>query len=120
METIRLTRISRSDKTSKAGKPYVSLGIQCDKYGDQWINGFGGQENADWKEGDEVEVTIEKKTFNGKEYLNFTTPKKADKIQEELTKIRHALFDIKNMLLNLQPNKYPTAESEGIDGEVPF
>lgn len=68
---ITLTHIARNNKTSKAGKPYVSVGIKCDAHGDRFINGFGNKENANWKVGDTVEVDIEQKG----EYLNFSMPK---------------------------------------------
>ncbi len=76
---IKLTRISRKDQVSKtSGKPYVSLGLQCNEYGDKWLSGFGGKENMNWNVGDEVEVVVEQKG----EYLNFSMPKPADQIAE--------------------------------------
>lgn len=69
-----LKRISRQDKVSKAGKPYVSVGIQVAEFGEQWINGFGNKENAQWKEGDQVELTITDNVYNGKTTKQFTSP----------------------------------------------
>ena len=94
MEKLKIVRISRVNKTSKAGKPYVSLGLQVDKYGTQWLNGFGNASNNAWKEGDEIEVKVEKKEYNGKEYLNFETPKREDLLQTEMTKVRSQIFEI--------------------------
>jgi hypothetical protein len=71
MTKLTLTYVGRFAKTSKAGKPYTSLSLKANEYGDRYISGFGSKENADWKEGDTVEVDIETKG----DYLNFATPK---------------------------------------------
>lgn len=68
---ITITQIARNNKTSKVGKPYVSVGIKCNEYGDKYINGFGHKDNASWKIGDTVDVEIVEKG----EYLNFEMPK---------------------------------------------
>lgn len=67
---MKITQIARNNKTSKAGKPYVSLGLKVNEYGDKFINGFGNKDNADWKVGDDVEITVVEKG----EYLNFEMP----------------------------------------------
>jgi len=72
MATVTITRISRKDKVSKAGKPFVSLGIKCEEYGDKWLSGFGRKDNANWKEGDTVEIEVKQVG----EYLNFEMPNK--------------------------------------------
>lgn len=89
MESIKLTRIFRSDKdkagnplTTQDGRPYQRIGIKCEKYGDKWISGFGNKLNQYWKEGDEVEVKVEKVNKDGKEYLNFSMPSVWDEIRE--------------------------------------
>lgn len=79
MEKLTLTGVFRNDRTSKDGKPYVSISIKTSQYGDRYLSGFGAPWNAQWKAGDEVEVDITKKAGkdkNGKdvEYLNFTKP----------------------------------------------
>lgn len=69
---VKLTRLSRKDKVSKAGKPFVSLGIRTEEHGERWLSGFGSADNKDWKAGDEVEIEV----VESGEYLNFTTAKK--------------------------------------------
>jgi len=78
METLKLTFVGRYDKkkdgtplVSAKGKPYTSVRIKTEEYGDQYLSGFGGVGNANWKVGDTVEVEVEKKG----EYLNFSLPK---------------------------------------------
>lgn len=68
---ITLTAVSRKEKTSKAGKPFTSVGIRCNEYGERWLSGFANKDNAGWKVGDTVEVDVETKG----EYLNFSVPK---------------------------------------------
>lgn len=71
---VTLTAVKRTDRVAKAsGKPFVSVGIKCNKYGDQWLSGFGGPENENWGAGDVVEIEVETKG----EYLNFKQPKGA-------------------------------------------
>lgn len=69
---ITLTAIKDTERTSqRTGKPFTSRGIRCNEYGEKWLSGFAGKENASWKVGDTVEVTVEQKG----EYLNFSVPK---------------------------------------------
>jgi len=88
MEKITLTKVYRSDKDkqgkpfmTKDGRPYTRLAIQSQEYGSQWLSGFGNKMNFNWKEGDVVEVDIEKVEKDGKTYLNFSTPNIWDEIR---------------------------------------
>ncbi len=115
MEKITITRIARSNKTSSAGKSYVSLGIQANEYGEQWLNGFGNKSNENWNNGDTVEVTIEKKTVNGKEYLNFETPKSsrgADN-SEVLTKLGKIEYKLDTIIKHLSGEDMLDRNSDG-------
>ena len=72
-QEITITKIIRTERQSKkTGKPFTSLGLKTEEYGDVWVSGFGNKDNADWKEGDKVNVVIEKKG----EYTNFSMPKR--------------------------------------------
>lgn len=68
---VTITAISRKDKTSKAGKPFVSLGLKTREHGEKWLSGFGNVGNRDWKIGDTVDIDIEQKG----DFLNFTMAK---------------------------------------------
>lgn len=129
MEKLTITKVSRNDKTSQAGKSYVSLGIKCKEYNDVFLNGFGNKDNADWKVGDVVEVTVEKKEYNGKTYLNFSVPKKGEVNSDEIVEIRkkvnltyHIAVQLYKHFLGTNeviPNpEYPTNELPS--EEVPF
>lgn len=67
---VTITRISRKDKTSRAGRPFVSVGIQTKEHAERWISLFGNKDNVSWKVGDTVEILVEEK--NG--YLNGSMP----------------------------------------------
>ena len=97
METIKITQISRftNDKQgnplqTKDGRPYTRVNLKTDKYGDKWLSGFGNQTNADWKQGDEVEIIVKQ---NG-EYLNFDTPKKEDNLLKEINSMAFAIHGL--------------------------
>lgn len=73
MTTVTITNLVREDRVSKkSGKPFTSIRIGCDKYGQRWLSGFGDSENAQWKNGDTVEIEVEEKG----QYLNFKMPPK--------------------------------------------
>lgn len=69
---VTITRIADKEKISaRTNKPFTSRGIQCNEYGERWLSGFAGKDNAHWKVGDTVEIDIVEKG----EYLNFSVPK---------------------------------------------
>ena len=68
---VTITKIYDKERTSKAGKPFISRAIKTNEHGEKWLSGFKGKENEGWREGDTVEVEI---TQNG-EYLNYAVPK---------------------------------------------
>lgn len=68
-----LTSVQRYEKFAASGKPYTSLVIKTQSYGDKSLSGFGNAQNAMWKPGDEVDITVEQKGA----YLNFSMPKGA-------------------------------------------
>lgn len=91
----KITRINRTDRTSKKGRPYVSMGLQINSYGDRWLNGFGGQENAHWQIGTELkdgtDIRIFEEEWEGKMQLKFKTPKNTDVLAERVEKIAQYL-----------------------------
>lgn len=76
---VTLTKVSRqshkkdgSAYINKNGKPYTRLSIQTQEHGAKWLSGFAREDNASWKEGDTVDITVEEKG----EYLNFSMPER--------------------------------------------
>lgn len=75
---VKLTRVAIQDeKISAKGKPYRKMGIQIEGKDGVWINGFAYKQNEHWQAGQEVNINIEKTTWNGKEQINFSVPKGA-------------------------------------------
>lgn len=81
---VKLTYVRSEEKTSQGGKKYTSVSIKTQQHGEKFLNGFGSKETSSWKEGDEVEVNVVEKEYNGKTYLNFEVPNKDDKISRAL------------------------------------
>lgn len=109
---LTLTQVNRTPRVSKkTGKPFVSVGIKANEYGDKWLSGFASIENADWEAGDVVDANVEQKG----EYLNFTVPKrdsaptgdinrveiKVDQALAQLNTIGGILTDMKGVLSSL-------------------
>src|SRR5882757_5637453 len=67
----KIIDLKRENKTSKAGKAFISLRLKTDVHPGKWVSGFGGDENSHWQIGDTVDIEIESKG----EYLNFKTNK---------------------------------------------
>ena len=74
---VKLTKVYRSDKDkngnalkTKDGRPYTRVSIKTQEHGEKWLSGFENFNNQKWREGDHVDLEVEK---NG-EYLNFSTP----------------------------------------------
>ena len=98
MENVVLKKITKYT-TDKEGKPLVSaktnksytrLVIETEEH-DKPLSGFENQETSKWKVGDSVEIEVKE---NG-QYLNFSVPKKEDKIDEKLEMILNRLVGLK-------------------------
>jgi hypothetical protein len=89
---VKILKLSRKDRVSKAGKPFVSLGIMTDQHGDKWLSGFDNETTNQWQVGDTVDIEIK---TNG-DYLNFMLPKKVD---SSPAMSNGATAEIKNILM---------------------
>lgn len=136
---LHLTFVQRTPRTSASNKPFVSLSIKAEEYGQRYLSGFGRKDNEHWKVGDEVEVGEVKEVVKGdKTYLNFEMPQKETSNSKDLelilTKLtfmslkmdelvlwkRHQTGEDKPKVMGTEI-PYPTAESEGIDMDnLPF
>lgn len=126
---ITITKIARfttkkdgTPLTTKDGRPYTSVRLQCQEYGDKWVSGFENADTKAWSEGEKVEAEIEQKG----EYLNFRVPKKEDKTAADISLIKTYLADITNELriikerVGIKKDVYPTPEDEGINVDDVF
>lgn len=86
----KITYLRREEKVSqKTNKAYTSLSLKLSSYGDRYISGFGNKDNGHWVQGMELtddDILIEETEPNeqGKQYLNFKTPKKEDVLEKRL------------------------------------
>jgi len=121
METLKITRITRFTEdregnpliTSK-GKPYTRVLINTDKYEGQNISGFGNKMNQNWKEGDTIEVLVEKKG----QWLNFKTQLPTVSPQA-LDDLKVKIENIESRLSKLEMGKEePTSDDNNPD--LPF
>lgn len=98
----KLTFVKRTERTSsKTGKPFTSISIKTEAHGDKYLSGFGNSDNASWEAGTEVEIDTSSVNKDGKEYINFTTPKKAVTPQTESRTANLIEFKVIPMLENL-------------------
>lgn len=120
---VTITKISRKDRVSKAGKPFVSLGIMTKQHEERWLSGFDGPETKDWKIGDTVEIDVAEKG----EYLNFTLPKKAPQTESRAVnmiefKVIPLLQAILARLPDLKNGDYPPMtgqnDASGFDDNI--
>jgi hypothetical protein len=63
---LNIIKISRKPKTTQYGEK-TSVGLLTTEYGEQWLNGWGDNNNASWQPGMTVEATVEQKD----KWLNF-------------------------------------------------
>lgn len=129
MEKATLTLVKKTERTSaRTGKPFTSLSIKSEERGDVYLSGFANKDNANWKEGDVVEIEVKEVEKEGKTYLNFETPKKDDLVMIELGKIRFSVGALRNDILDIKEHlklkakdlPYPTREEEGMSEDSPF
>lgn len=66
-EQVTITRVFRGKKQTKFGEK-DNTAIKTTQHGDKWLSTFKPQGTESWKEGDSVEIYVEKKG----EFLNFS------------------------------------------------
>lgn len=131
IKELTLTQISRFDKgtdgqpyMSKTGKPYTCVRIKAAEYGEQWLSGFGGSWNKDWKIGDQVTVNVEEKPNpKGGLYLNFERVEMESRLLEMVNNLNRRVTALETWKASQGPQKSPmgTDYPEGPDpDEIPF
>lgn len=105
---VTLTYLKDTERVSaKTNKPYTSRSIKTQEHGEAWLSGFANKDNASWKVGDSVEIEVAEVEKEGKTYLNFTVPKKEDRVLENTELILNKLVGIKIDLETLKANSNP-------------
>ena len=89
---------------NKNGKPFTLISLQiCGEEAEEmgmnneWISGFANDYNAEWKDGDIIDIAItESKGKNGQLYKNFKNlvqrSSRLDRIEEDIRKIKEVVF----------------------------
>lgn len=98
---VTIEKISRKERTSKEGKPYISVGIQVNG---EWYNGFPDGVNSTWKSGDIVDVELIR---NG-DFKNFKAINPIPALEARINAIE--------VKLGITPPDF----NEGLDGDIPF
>lgn len=108
---------SKQEVSKKTGKPYTRFAFMANEYGDKWISGFGNAQTAQWREGDTVEVTIEKVQKDDKEFINFSLPKREEKTAQDMTlimvKLGHLEYKIDSIIDHLTGTNKLNETSDG-------
>ena len=115
---IILTRVLRKDKDkngkpyiNKNGNPYERLGIQGDteisKYKGEWLSGFSGEWNRDWKEGDAVDINIEEVQKDGKTYFNFSKVDRIDELEARIEILENYVLGGGKQAADADPQENP-------------
>lgn len=76
---LKIEKIERESKVSKAGKDYVSIKVIAN--GGRWYTGFGDNTNQNWKEGETVETPVYTEEYQGKTYSKLGMPKNPSEMQ---------------------------------------
>ena len=84
LKVLTITKVSYTDKkkdgsplTDKQGKQYYRVGIQCQEYNSQWLNGFL-YFNGKSMEGQTQELEVWEEEWQGKKQLKFGVPRKTE------------------------------------------
>lgn len=88
IERIYRSTTDKNGQTLKTrdGKPYERVSIKVSGNPD-WISGFGNPLNAEWQEGQTVDIDIQKSP-DGK-YWNFKMPNKTSALESRLEALEH-------------------------------
>lgn len=108
---------------TKDGRPYTRMSLKVESKGDKYISGFGNAGNAAWGVGDDVEITIVEapmKDKNGVPYLNFTQPKKEDKIDEKLEMILNRFVGIQLQLNTIIAHLVPQKKTQEVNNDFEY
>jgi len=95
--------IIRKDK-NKEGKPYVNkkgeaftlISLQVEELPSEWMSGFANDLNAEWKNGDTIDIEITEKQVGNRLFKNFKNLSKKssrlDTIEANIKKLMMAVF----------------------------
>jgi len=115
---VKIDRLIARDVTTKYG-PKIKFSVQSNG---EWATSWKAAWNAHWREGDTVDVFIEKGEYKGKPQFTFKNPEQTSGGGgEAYAKILQELQEIKLILreASIMP-KNPKGELGGYDNEAPL
>lgn len=98
-------------QTQRGPATKISIGS-----GGKWYSCFKGQWNSAWREGQEIEVDVEQKEYNGKTYFNIKTPVDAkggniqgllQDLSKKLDLVLQSIEELKKPINNEDQNHIP-------------
>jgi hypothetical protein len=102
---------------TKTGKPYESVRIQTVQHGDRWLSGFGSPVTDQWKDGQEVEITV---TPSG-QYLNFSVPSRLDLLEARVMALENFIKKEPNTSDTKEPPLDEPPSDDQMDvSDIPF
>jgi len=115
---VTITKIFDKEAQGKNGV-YTRRAIKTKEYGEQWLSGFKNKGNEYWKEGDVVEIEIEKYNKDGKEYLNFKPLSRLDLMEKRIIALEIAVARMgNNQHTKMDTIEYPQDDINPDD--IPF
>jgi len=126
MEKITFTKLETTDKNGqplvgKNGKPYTRHTLKVESRGDRYISGFMNETTRNWQIGDEVDILITESTAtdrNGNPYLNWSLPKKEDKVNDKLEDILNKIVGLTIEVRAM--NEFVRGKSAKVDAQVGY
>lgn len=67
----KITKVYKKEGVSKSDKPYTKINIQTEEKGDVWLSAFATNTSLNWNTGDEVDLEVTEKEFQGKTYFEY-------------------------------------------------
>lgn len=78
----KINRIFKKTGVNKNGENYSKINIQTDQTGTDWLSGFQTPESEVWAVGDQVELTLKEREWEGKKFFDYAiVPQKPDAIK---------------------------------------
>ena len=81
---------------NKKGKPFTLISLQVEELPGEWISGFANDYNAEWKDGDKIDISITEKKVGDRLFKNFKNlvqrSSRLDRIEEDIRKIKEVVF----------------------------
>ena len=122
LQKVKITKVSYTNKRkdgtpliSKFGKSYYRVGLLCQEFGSQWLNGFLNFEPKDWID-KIMEFEIQEEEYMGQRKLVFRLPSPW-KITKDMWEI---LLEKVKHLEEVANNKEAVIEDEIDPGSIPF